>query len=231
MLTLMAKDFRQTFWPALLAVLLLVAPSLAWLSGTAADGRWPDRDRASIELIGLFLLGAVLSLAASSAITGVAFAKERRERTAELLATLPIPRWTVVTSKALTALIVVAVPFLVGMGASVLLAIKEDQFLGDRLASGLTAGMFLIAAVWLTLFGLGWALSSLLRSEVLSAAAPILVVIVVSAMIVWSRPRPGMMAVQQEDALLVARGIWAFGTLGITGLIAGTVIALKRRSP
>ena len=89
---------------------------------------------------------------------------------------------------------------------------------------------------WLLLFGLGWGLSSILRSEVLASAAPILVLIVgASTIALWVKPLPTpdtyrWRAVSQEE-LSLPRFVVPVTMIGATGLIAGTVIALRRKSP
>src|SRR4051812_22408399 len=106
MMSLFYKDLRQSVWPALLALAFLVAPPLAWASFSLAEqtqrASWAEMRG---ELLGALIVGIGASLIAGSSIAGVAFAKERRERTAELMATLPIARWQVVMSKSIAALL------------------------------------------------------------------------------------------------------------------------------
>lgn len=231
MITLIQKDLRQTFWPALLAVLLLIAPALAWGSSVLADSHRLAFQNIWRELASCAGIGAVASLLASSSASGVAFAKERRERTADLMATLPLPRWRAVVSKGAAALLVALVPCALGLAASLYFSIGAGASPWGR-DSSLGDGFRAIIAGWLLLFGLGWGLSSVLRSEVLAAAAPVLVLVVLAASVAtWWQPAYGEMPVMLAERLVYARMTWAFGVVGAAGLIAGTVIALRRKSP
>ncbi|HYD02538.1 MAG TPA: ABC transporter permease [Phycisphaerales bacterium] len=238
MLTLMYKDARQTFWPALLALLLLAAPPLAWGSYAFSQERHssPRGDEIHNELMVLFCLGAVASLLAASSIAGVAFAKERRERTAEHTATLPIPRWKLVLSKFLVAMIITATPFVLGLAAVVIAATPDDIagfWKGATSPSGAWTAALVVSG-WLTLFGLGWGLSSILRSDVISSSVPILLLIAIPAAVaLWSRPVDravdGRWRSLEEAAF--PRYVWPLASLGAVGLAAGTVVSLKRKSP
>lgn len=238
MMTLIAKDLRQSLWPMLLATVLLLAPPTAWLAFQLGDNqpmpRGVDLQR---ELTAVFWFGAVASLIASSSIAGVALAKERRERTADMLATLPIAREKVIFSKAFVAMLLTAVPF--ALGAAVAYLIAPPGITEEVRASVQTtgAGVWVLAAGfagWLTLFGLAWGLSSLLRSEVLASAVPLLVLIVVTSSIaLWTQPRsPGFGEhVRSREALVLPRFVYPLAAIGGLGLVAGTIIALRRKSP
>ena len=230
MITLMMKDLRQTFWPALLAVLLLITPALAWGSSVLTDSRGLSVRDVWSELAACAAVGAVASLLASSSAAGVAFAKERRERTADLIATLPIERWKIVSSKGWAALLVALAPFAVGMVMYVVL--NERAWMSPWRHDPLIAMKWqAIAAGWLLLFGLGWGLSSVLRGEVLASAAPVLLLIILAAAIAtWWQPQYGQMPFEAAERLVYTRMAWTFGLLGGVGLIGGTVVALRRKS-
>jgi ABC-type transport system involved in multi-copper enzyme maturation permease subunit len=117
----------------------------------------------------------VLSVVLSAAFGGLAFAAERRERTAEFLAMMPVSRRTVILSKLLVASACVAA--LVAVHAVVVAVVVEwAEVSGVRFHSPTWAeagGMALAFAV--ALFGIAWALSTVIRSPAIAASIAIAV--------------------------------------------------------
>jgi ABC-type transport system involved in multi-copper enzyme maturation permease subunit len=229
-ITLIQKDLRQTAWPMALAWLALFAPVLVWLSVVAAErSPFPGWEVSRSQVTSAMLLGTFASLIAASSITGVAFAKERRERTAELLRTLPVSNWKIVMSKAVVAAVVTAGPLAVGTAAFMLLA-ERDEFQAVWMPFD---ELWMVVSAWLLLFGLGWALSSVLKSEVLSTSMPIVVLIVLGAMISLRASTFERELVHSLFARYRAQSefITVAGSIGLLSLIGGTVVSLRRKSP
>lgn len=118
--------------------------------------------------------GALLTLVLAAVFGGVAFAAERRDRSAEFMAMLPVPRGRVVLSKLL-----VAVPCL-ALTAAIHLCLRV---IGTRwrheidwpplLLKEFAEGVMLFACVAVLFFGLAWMLSLYLHSPALAASVAI----------------------------------------------------------
>lgn len=230
MIALLVKDVRQSLAPLVFSVVLLVSPLLIYLAVQYISGMKPDflRD-CRAEIAAMIALGSVASVLAAAAFGGVAFAKERRERTAELLATAPVERWRVVASKLAVCVVLSSAPALVGVVAALLVGSNEGLNEVGRMRMGDVLGAASIVAAWLFLLGLSWCFSSLLRSEVLAASAAILAAFGAGTLlVVLMQRRVGVPPV--DEITLMSAAIAIFGVPGALGLISGTWIALVRRS-
>ena len=229
---MLAKDLRQTMWPLLLAASVLLAPLLIGAIVAGTDGRpWPSARELRRDASELLIAGTAATVVAASAISGVAFAKERRERTIEMLYTLPVSRPAVVASKWLVVMIVTGAPIALGLVLSRLVAGSDgDAFYTDQQAM---RPVYALAACWWMLLGLGWCLSSVLRSEVLSAAVPfLLTVALVGLLAIWqANERLADYNGERSERLFIARLVWSAASIGTAGFLAGTLLALFRRRP
>ncbi|MFT3683783.1 MAG: ABC transporter permease [Phycisphaerales bacterium] len=231
MITLMMKDVRQSKWPLLLAFVVLATPTLVWVISALTDDHGMKFRNGMYELAGAAFMGAVASLIATSGFAGVAFAKERRERTAEMVATMPVERWKVVLSKGVVAVVLSLAPVMVGAVVMIVLTVLAGRA-SSEFGETMKGPAVLTGASWLLLLGLGWGLSSMLRSDVLVAAMPVLVLVIVGLSILnWGRPPYGSMPNQAIEQLMFVRLSWVFGLIGVAGLATGMVVALRRKSP
>src|SRR5882757_114466 len=106
--TLVRKDWRVFRAPTIASLLLFVGPYASALIYWAAT-RDSVSDFNRMRELGELLLAAAfagiwLAAAMSAVFGGMAFALERRERTSDFVAMLPVTRWQILTSKALLSL-------------------------------------------------------------------------------------------------------------------------------
>ena len=218
MITLIRKDLRQMRLPFLMSAALFVAPAviaaIAWMfyPDNGAHGTWR-------EFVASFaLMGAYLCTIGAALPSAVAFAGERRDRTAEFVATLPVSRLRIVMSKAIVSLAAAAWPWMLALGLAALVVDWKEQGVAEPVPWALCASV--------ALFGLAWLCSSLMESEVFSAAISIVCVTILAfgAWVLTDRAK----LTQHETRLLYFTLLPA---VGIGGFLAGTIIALRRVSP
>lgn len=239
-LSLIAKDIRQSMGGIIFGHVLLFAPVLIWFGVEASSQTpWPQRPDMTSAISGMFLAGVCVSVLATATLGGVSFAKERRERTMEHLVTLPIPRWKVVLSKALVALTLSLTPVIIGLLLAVVAqGVPSWMDLADphfKVQRDTSHTIMVVAASWVFLLGVSWLCSSLLRSEVLSTAVPILLLIATTVFL-WLlpvRPDPNNLVTYMNvrENIVLERIITTNTTIGLIGMISGTAAALLRRSP
>jgi ABC-type transport system involved in multi-copper enzyme maturation permease subunit len=114
-----------------------------------------------------------LSVVLAAAFGGLAFAAERRERTAEFLAMVPVSRAAVVLSKLVVAAVCMAVLIAVHV-VVIAVTCRFASIAGIRLhgATPFEAGG-MAAAFAVALFGFAWALSVFLHSPAIAASIAI----------------------------------------------------------
>ena len=173
MITLIRKDLRQMRLPFLMSAALFVAPAvivtIGWMfypDNNGPSGMWYEVV-ASLALVGAYLctIGAALPSA-------VAFAGERRDRTAEFVATLPVSRLRIVMSKVIVSLAAAAWPWMLALALAALVVDWKEQGVAEPVPWALCASV--------ALFGLAWLCSSLMESEVFSAAISIVCVTILA---------------------------------------------------
>jgi ABC-type transport system involved in multi-copper enzyme maturation permease subunit len=154
----------------------------------------------------------------------VAFARERRERTAEFLATLPVSRAHVIGSKLAMATLLTAAP----LALSLLIA-----FIGGLAISKPLIDSWDFADPWrlilsggIMLLGLGWLMSALMRSEVMAAAFAIFAGMITVGTVLTVVSRRGVL--EHAGAWPY---VWTMGAVGVTALVAGTVIVAAHKNP
>ena len=161
---LLWKDYRQNRPIVVAAVLFLLTPHLVALSASLAYRS--DYRPVLLEWKGNFALASVFSLVISqlaiAVIGGNAIAGERVDRSAEFLASLPVSRGRIVTSKLLLALAIIAVIWLSDASVMLCLAGNSPQSGPDpQEAMDILKLTAITASVF---FSVAWLLSSFLTS-------------------------------------------------------------------
>ena len=240
MLILFRKDWRL-LRPILLAALGLAAIFLVLLPAVQYYGWAAQAERRGyvyrgtdrIQQLGAAVLqGAWFMWVAvpvlCAAIGGAAFATERRERWGDLLGLLPVPRWRVVASKlcvsGLACLMLLTLNQCVIHGAA-LFGLPSVEFGVGRLAGDLLTS----ASVAMLLFGTAWLLSAVLASPALATGVA---VGVEGGAYLWFVQAVDISrwAFDDSERALQSLNLFAAG-VGLTLLIAGTIVQLLRRSP
>ncbi len=239
--TLLWKDWR-------LARSLLIATAALYFTPMVVGAIWlaipsnQDHPRDFKEWlenagIGLFL-GLIVSTLATPMFGAVMFARERRDRTAELVGTMPVRRGPIVLSKSLVLFFLTALPWLVTtLGLLVLwLVIRYglglDHFENFQASSDpgppsdWTGGMFLPGAVILAV-GAGWMFSSFVSRDTIAAGLSFFCTVLTITMVfvVWFRLNPEDTGLPHQHLAVITGGG------GIACFITGTIIALRRKTP
>jgi len=179
---LLWKDFRQNRPVLIIGLLFLLTPHLIALLDIVRDVYFPPQWRQSLLLLenvhptlslwkDYFCNSSAYSLMYSQLIVAViggnAFAGERGDRSAEFLASLPIPRRKILASKLLLALIVIGTIWLIDGTALVWLADRTFYSRGPG-PQGAMELLTSTAVTALTFFSVAWLLSSILASPTLA---------------------------------------------------------------
>jgi ABC-type transport system involved in multi-copper enzyme maturation permease subunit len=181
---LLWKDYRINRLIIITGIVLLLVPHLIGLYATCREaiighpesGKWLH----NLGISSMFSL--MVSQLTVALIGGNAIASERVDRSAEFLHTLPFTRKKILVSKLLLALIVTAVIWLNALIIGCLLWATHEGAHNVRPddTARLLQGGINIAATGLTMFCVGWFLSSLLSSPTIAASggliAPLAVV-------------------------------------------------------
>jgi ABC-type transport system involved in multi-copper enzyme maturation permease subunit len=229
MIALLWKDWRIVR-PLLIAagVLYLVPALISAIWGlTATSQELPQGHQWYGFVASLLFFGCMAAVLATPMFPAVMFARERRERTAELAATMPIRRGHIVLSKAIVALGAAITPWAI---TTVLFTALYGLSSGPpRFAEGLwDIGPLLVPIAMCVMgFGLGWLLSTLISSETYAAAGAWVASVATLATIVlvqYNTPTPAR-------ALHVLPYVAIMVPIGVAAFAAGTAVALKRVSP
>lgn len=241
-LSLLIKDWRLCK-PAIIAgaIALLIPPAAAFLGRALGDGlplavHPEDVAQFRLDMARGLVFGLALATLTLPVVAAVALARERRDRSGEFLRTLPVHRATLLLSKLLIgatwSIVLCAIAFglieLVRPGHAS--DWDADHFWGFKNASA--GDLLIIPGIALAMIGVAWSLASFLRSEAIAAAVGIggsagLVVFLFSL-----QDRVFHMsgdALQERAFLLLVASI--FIAIGLAGLISGSIITIRRRSP
>lgn len=239
MRALIVKDFRLSL-PALAAgAALFLMPCAVWTAVALSAGdlihalSWRET---SIALARLGIVGATAAMLSQAVYGGIAFARERRDRSGEFLNAMPVPRARIVASKLLVTAAGCALPWIAGLALYGLLMPEMESGVGvweSLFDPGGKALAVTAAGASLALMGLGWLASSLLRSETIASAIAIFLVITTLWIIYAIMDRAAAAGYSSLDpdgqriTYLLAAG-WVSGGIGLAALAAGTFIALRR---
>lgn len=232
MKALLWKDWKLAQPVLIAAATLYCVPTAAYfimlvLLGGTLPVTYPERLMGGATLV---TMGQTMALLAVPAFGAVMFAKERRERTVEFTACLPVNRRRVVLSKAIIAsgllLLMWCVTALL-MGTVALLARTHDQDVFETL--GLKhqwPSIFQIPAGSVMGMCLGWMFSTIVRSEVRAAAMAFVISLTVVIMlpVAAARLRLGTDPLTTFIVSMVPMGLAVFA-----GAI-GTWVALRKNT-
>jgi ABC-type transport system involved in multi-copper enzyme maturation permease subunit len=233
MIALLWKEWRlvRPLWIA--CGVLFVTPAIVVLIAAllmASDG--PKDSRYWGEaLTGASMAGHFLTMFTIPMFAAVMFARERRERSAELVGTLPISRGRIVLSKSIVAVASSFLPWiLVGLSLTILILVflhgSAKKVLGDP-DDGAMSLVYIPVCISVAAFGLAWLFSALWSSETLAAGVALLVTAMLAsslALFMYNKNLTNTWGIWQPYAVLLA-------PLGIASYIAGTMVALRRASP
>jgi ABC-type transport system involved in multi-copper enzyme maturation permease subunit len=222
----------------IVAACLYLIPTIIWGVIMIADGPARELPRDTGRWIGLVvslcIAGCACSLLASPMYAAVMFARERRDRSADLVATLPLPRARLVVSKLIITVAATLTPIAFTALALTILGTILASMTSDSFSEVLGAdpdpevlGLLLAFAGMTTLsIGAGWLLSTILRSETAAGGLALLVTVVTAVTIAL---------VLERLKLSVTLGAKPYYVIsfsgGALGLIAGTIAALIRKTP
>jgi ABC-type transport system involved in multi-copper enzyme maturation permease subunit len=225
MLTLLKKDWRLNAIPIYGGTLLVAVPylvvALALICQSDRDRRhwWAD------DLQVAAIMGTMLTVAVTAVFGGVAFAQERRERSADFLAMLPVSRCKIVLSKA-----IIGILFSGALWAA-------NYAVYDKAAThGITSGsdhisilfIYALAAdAMLIAFGIAWFASSFLSSP--SIAACIGIGATVALGLLGMLPDRFLWQLPDEYRIGIVLTLPAMP--GVLGFIGGTLHYLRRVEP
>ncbi len=227
--SLIRKDWRVN---RVVVIGMLVVTVLPYFLATANLLVNPPESRSRTDADWVWAIGgaAIASLifvvALSAAFGGVAFAAERRDRTAEFLAMLPVSRGAMITSKLLVAVACLSTVLIINF----FVVYWSTHWLTSRGLHGVEELMPLAGLVTggtCAIFGVAWALSVFLRSPAIAAAVAIALGIgMLFGGIAWAEKVArvwGEVAKVRtdEDVLLTIVG----GFLGVFGMICVLVSA------
>lgn len=217
------------------AVLFLVPLIIAESINLLDDSPYPrDAYDLRVEAAMMCITGLGSASLALAGLGGASFAKERAERTAEFLGSLPVPRVLVVLSKLITTALLVALLWGIGLGLAALISPPMDPNNGaprvfDFWMEARTP-LWFISLAGLSILGTAWLLSSFTRSSVISGGVAIALTIKIAIFIYLLADRiPSEMPASRTDFAEKWITI-SLLTLGLGGLAFGTLISLRRRS-
>ena len=262
---LFRKDLRLLRVPFITGLVILAG---AYLVGMViAIGVWGEATRDARRAVNDIAEGRVVAYAVvpaalvalgltaflSASFGGGAFAIERRDRSAEFLAMLPVPRWRIVASKLLAVLSCLLIPCAAHLAVVFLAPLAVDP--SQRAIAGEHMPWVALrntAAMTLMLFGVAWLMSALLDSAALAATLSVGVTTATAAFVgglarraareahptgyfpeasevVWALINPGLYRHNLVQIYGAVQAVTA--VVGALALVAGTVIYLRRVSP
>jgi ABC-type transport system involved in multi-copper enzyme maturation permease subunit len=180
MLALLKKDWRLNAVPIYGGTLLVAVPyivvvlALIFQTPRYRERYWAD------DLQIAAVMGTMLTVAVTAVFGGVAFAQERRERSADFLALIPVSRLKIVASKTVIGLLVPAILWAGNFYAAHVSGVRNIWSRDDTHYSYTLAANIMVFA-----FGIAWFCSSFLRSPSVAACIAIgsvLVLVVVGAL-------------------------------------------------
>jgi ABC-type transport system involved in multi-copper enzyme maturation permease subunit len=231
MRTLLWKDLKLQRMVLVASLVFYFLPTVVvavlWSVGNIQpDNLQMSRATAIRQIFGQsLLLGVFMLVLTNTAIASVAAARERRERSAEFLGAMPVPRGMVVASRFLAMMIGVVGCLVVGCALGSLVSSRETV----RDAS---QGFWGVAAVMTSMVGFAWLVGSLVRSEVIATAGALGITVAIAltseSAIDWiNKQQP--MRVPTAGSEKVTLVVLAVG--GVLALVVGVVVALRRKTP
>ncbi|MBX3380640.1 MAG: hypothetical protein KF805_11150 [Phycisphaeraceae bacterium] len=235
-LTLLRKDWRLAKPAFVFMLALFLAPTiLSFVMWAYARGI----SQAGYPLAGFFqnfqttvLAGFAGSLLAVPAVAACQLGREKRERSADFVGAMPIPRYRIVASKLTVTSTIISIPaLLVTFGAIVpwIALANMPSLEWPTLFWYLKLSLYTLLGV----AGMGWLFSCLLASEIYATALSILVATTIGiGLSLAFNTLPSLRAIPpglQESYFLfiISRlALW----IGVISFAVGTLIALFRRT-
>ncbi len=226
---LLWKDLRMTRSLQLAAAGLLVIPAILALAATMLLDSKPLTGGLAWEWFDQQVrwFSQIAAQFVAISVPAIMFTRERRERTAELTETLPVPRSSIVASKAIVALASTAIWW---AGIFVLpwifAAARHLMHNGAPFVPENINYYFSLLPLLTMNFGMAWLLSAILRSESFATWITILATVAT-----------GIAAISMPSAAVAAQLAWlrlllvVICTSGMLAFVAGTVIAIRRQTP
>ncbi len=240
LMALLAKDWRVVKPVVILGFLFMLAPTViqtgvnAWRTVASSDSLSVTAryDEMREWFLAAVMIGFLVWCAICPALGGVMFARERRDRSAELLELLPITRGmrllskVIVTVSALVVAVVVTTQ-LWHLGASMW---SSPSGYDPR---DLWELMRPLIGFMIVMVGLSWLLSSILRSEILATAVTFGAVCL-TAMLMGMLPGPANTQNWYDwiNNWFPVHGLALavlLATIGLLAFIAGCIITIRRR--
>jgi hypothetical protein len=164
----------------------------------------------------------LLTILLASAFGAISIAGERKERTADFLALLPVTRKQIVTSKFIVTAVVM-VGFLAFYGSILLLlwGVRLDEM------SQIPASAALVAALATSFFGVAWLLSTFTTSPAISAWVSIAVTLFVYVYMGAEWRWTDRAALSEFNHVVTATLL----AIGLSSVIGGTIYYLRRIAP
>jgi hypothetical protein len=233
MFALLKKDWRLNAVPIFGGTLLVATPYIVVLLAELSESR-RDRGRYLADNLRIAaIMGTILTVAITAVFGGAAFALERRERSADFLAMLPVARRKIVLSKAI-------------IGAGCCAALWAINFFAFHEADAhatpgpahpiTTYGIVICAAeIMIPAFGIAWFASVFLSSPSIAACIAIGAVVLLT---VFELLLPMLLFAlldqwlsEHSDGWTVIPMIALPPVCGIIFFVAGTLHYLRRIEP
>jgi ABC-type transport system involved in multi-copper enzyme maturation permease subunit len=224
MLALLKKDWRLNRVPIIGGGLLIAVPYL-FVIPVLLTSNSNNSGVVYEDLMAVSIIATALNVAIAAVFGGTAFALERRERSADFLALLPITRGKIIASKMLIGIGIPAIYFTINV---IIAAAAQNQGhpakfeIRDTFLAHASAAILMLMA-----FGIGWCLSSFLSSPAISAS------IAIGIMLAWPALYLLVTALFKSPLGAVSTTIIAITPIliGVLGVAVGSINYLKRVEP
>lgn len=244
MTTLMRKDFR-ILKPVLLAMVILALMPMALAMAVWAIDGTPSSDPVWVEVIRVMPGAVVTSLGfamvTTSAIGAALAARERRERSADHLELLPVPRMVIVLSRLQMGAIACVMPVLAALAVVWLWKTGVELYRTELMVflrgqeaieywRNALAVIAVISTFVLAMFGTSWLAGSILGSDVRAALFGLGAPLFIGLGLLWAMDR-----LDQSERRVETESPWlvvsvAMVVVGVLTLVFGTLISLRRRT-
>lgn len=245
LVTLLRKDVRLVV-PVLIAMtIFLVAPALIWTIVAWVDQRAWSQGRGlggglsheplKLTYAGLAFAGLCCATLAVPALVATIMARERRDRSAELLGSLPVERGLVLISKVIVTMGCIALAWGVALGvcAALLHDVEPAWHVSFYDTYWSEPMVFWVIPIAIMMTGVAWLFGALLRSETIAAAIALMstaaAVYTIYLTLGWIREEQGRLWYWGPEDSWTFAGVLC--TIGAIGFVSGTVIMLRRATP
>jgi hypothetical protein len=233
MMKLLRKDWRVFRAAVLGGAALAACPYAVVLSMQVL---YPPQGGNTLRSYGVALeqsamAGLLLSLVMAAVFGGIAFAAERRDRSAEFMALLPVRRWPAVLSKLLVAVPCVALPAAVHLCVG--LVGTQWRTRADYrpfMVGHLVEGILVFTCLAVLFFGLAWMLSIYLHSPAVATSVAIGIAVFVAFVVeIWAGEYARVHSAARPNPNVTAGAVGV--VLGAVAFAASTAHYLRRVRP